>query len=151
MGNTFKKTTGETLSIDDLFGWLEARRREVSSMRHWVPNVRWLSPNCSIGLAIATAVGLDGEDYEWMRLYVVEYSDGLVASIRQFELDDEEAAFAYADTLVTPQASRLAIANRASEMWPAGITALWARDVDGFLRLFSDNYVYDDRRRMGGN
>ena len=49
------------------------------------------------------------------RLYVGEFRDGLLASVRQFELDDEEAAFAYAETLITPRPSRLAVTNRASE------------------------------------
>ena len=108
-------------------------------------------PDVCIGLTDSQAVGLDGEAYGWTRLDVGEFRDGLLASIRQFEVDKEDAAFAYAATLLAPQPRRLAITNRASQISPAGVAALRARDVDGALRVFSNNFVYDDRRRMGGN
>jgi hypothetical protein len=42
-------------------------------------------------------LGRDGEQYAWTRLVVNEISDGLLASMCEFELEDEEAAFAYAE------------------------------------------------------
>ena len=144
--------TSSELSVDDLFRWLQERGRQVSSVRHWIPVLRWLSPNCCVGLGDARAVGLDGEDYEWTRLYVGECRDGLLASVRQFELDDEEAAFAYADTLVAPPPSRLAISNRASEL----VRRLVAGDAVPRRRRRPSTatrieFVYDDRRRLSGD
>ena len=49
------------------------------------------------------------------RLHVSEVRDGRLQSICQFEIDDEEAAFAYAEERVRATASRLAVTNRASE------------------------------------
>jgi hypothetical protein len=43
------------------------------------------------------AVGLDGEQYAWTRLSAVEFRNGQMASEREFDLDDERAAFAYAE------------------------------------------------------
>jgi class 3 adenylate cyclase len=98
-------SSNQSVDVDDLFRYLQERARQVASVRHVVPTIRWLSPDCLIGIGDARAVGLDSEDYEWMRLYVCEYRDGLLASVRQFELDDEEAAFAYAESLVAPRLS----------------------------------------------
>ena len=44
-----------------------------------------------------------------------EVRDGRLQSICQFEIEDEEAAFAYAEERVRATASRLAVTNRASE------------------------------------
>jgi len=38
-----------------------------------------------------------GEQYAWTRLVVMETRDGRIASMCEFELDDEEAAFAFAE------------------------------------------------------
>jgi hypothetical protein len=43
------------------------------------------------------AVGHDGEEYAWTRLSVVTFRDGQMASACEFDLDDEAAAFAYAE------------------------------------------------------
>ena len=84
-----------------------------------------------------------------MRLYVAEFRDGLIASVRQFELDDEEAAFAYAETLVTPPPRRrLAVSNRASETGEASLLAMQSHDIDAVAAIFADQFVYDDRRRL---
>ena len=141
-------------SIDELFRWLEERARQVSSLRNWISAIRWLSPNCSVVLSHATAVGLDGEDYEWTRYSVGEYRDGLVASVRQFDVDvdDEDAAFAYANTLVaSPPPSRLAITNRASEGAAASWLTMRAGDVETLADSYADQFVYDDRRRLSGD
>ena len=144
--------TSDHLSIDELFQWLQERARQVSSIRHSVSAICWLSPDCCIGIGDAKAQGLDGEQYEWTRLYVGEYRDGLLASIRQFELDDEDAAFAYAETLVAPRTSRLAVANRASEAAAASWLAMQeAHDVDALVKGYADQFTYDDRRRLSGD
>ncbi len=70
---------------------------------------------------------------------------------RQFELDDEEAAFAYAEALVAPRPSRLAVTNRASESVDALIVAMQAHDLDSAIAVHSDRFVYDDRRRLSGD
>ena len=41
--------------------------------------------------------GPDGETYAWTRLIVCEVRDGRFASVCQFDAEDEEAAFAYAE------------------------------------------------------
>ncbi|MEY2433790.1 MAG: hypothetical protein QOC92_3515, partial [Acidimicrobiaceae bacterium] len=143
-------TTGEH-SVDDLFRWLRERRRQVSSVRNWASVVRWLSPDVCIGLTDSRALGLDGEDYGWTRLYVCNYRDGLVASVQQVDLDDEDAAFAYAESLVRPQSSRLAVSNRASESVAALIVAMQAHDLDAYIALHSDRFAYDDRRQLSGD
>jgi hypothetical protein len=43
------------------------------------------------------AVGQDGEQHQWTRIYVSEVRDGRVASVCQFDLEEEAAAFAYAE------------------------------------------------------
>ena len=48
----------------------------------------------------------------------------------QFDLEDEEAAFAYAEERVRATTSRLAVTNRASETVEAGWRAMQAHDVD---------------------
>jgi hypothetical protein len=45
------------------------------------------------------AVGLDGEQYSWTRLYVGELRDERLASLCEFELEDEDEAFEYAEEL----------------------------------------------------
>ncbi|MDQ1447044.1 MAG: hypothetical protein QOC79_15, partial [Actinomycetota bacterium] len=109
------------------------------------------SPNCCIGLGDARAVGFDGEDYEWTRLYVLEFRDGLLASVRQFELDDEDAAFAYAETIITPETSRLAVSNRASRTLEQAIKAMQAHDADTTAGFYAERFTYDDRRQLSGD
>ena len=138
-------------SVEELFRWLEERERQVSSQQRWNLVLRWPSPNCSLSLGTVRAVGLDGEAYEWTRIYVCEYCDGLFASLREFEPDDEDAAFAYADTLVAERSSRLAVTNRASESVDALMMAMEAHDLDSAMAVHSDRFVYDDRRRLSGD
>jgi class 3 adenylate cyclase/ketosteroid isomerase-like protein len=123
----------------------------VASSRTWNSAVCWLSPVWGVTRQDREAVGHDGEQYAWTRLAVVELRDGIVASVRHFELDDEGAAFAHAEELAAAAGSRLAVANRASEAWRAMFTALQAHDVEGGMAFFSDRVVYDDRRRLSGD
>lgn len=46
------------------------------------------------------ALGPEGEQYAWTRLLVIEVRDGRLASMCQFEIDDEEAAFAFCEERV---------------------------------------------------
>jgi hypothetical protein len=69
----------------------------VRSARTWLSAVCWVSPAWAVTRLDREAVGRDGEQYAWTRLVVNEISDGLLASMCEFELEDEEAAFAYAE------------------------------------------------------
>jgi hypothetical protein len=72
----------------------------VAALREWHSAICWLSPTCCVIRHERAAVGRDGEQYRWTRLLVVEFRDGWVASLCEFEIDDEEAAFAYAEERV---------------------------------------------------
>jgi hypothetical protein len=69
----------------------------------------------------------------------------------QFELDDEEAAFAYAEERMLAASSRLALTNRASEVADGLVAAFHARNIDAAVDAYSDPLVYDDRRRLSGD
>jgi len=123
----------------------------VASTRIWHSAVCWLSPTISVGRNEREAIGHDGEMYAWTRLYVFEFRDGRVASMWEFGVDDEDAAFAYAAERVQAAASRLAVTNLASRMFEAGQRILKARDTDAAVACYAETFVYDDRRRLGGN
>ena len=74
----------------------------------------------------------------------------MLASVCQFD-DDEEAAFAYAESLVTPRPSRPAISNRASQTMNDAANAMRARDVHAVVGFYADKFTYDDRRRLSGD
>ena len=111
----------------------------------------WVSPNWCVARCDRDAVGEDGEHYTWHFLIVFEFRDGHVASMCEFELDDEDAAFAYAEDRVRASTSRLRISNRASEIAESASQALRAHDVDALRVDPSDHFVYDDRRRISGD
>jgi hypothetical protein len=69
----------------------------VASARIWHSALCWLSPTLAVGRFERDAVGRDGERYAWTLIDVAEIRDGQVALTCQFELDGEEAAFAYAE------------------------------------------------------
>jgi hypothetical protein len=69
----------------------------VASVRVWSAAVCWLSPTWVVDRLERTAVGRDGEQYAWSMLLVTEVRAGRMASMCIFEVDDEEAAFAYAE------------------------------------------------------
>jgi hypothetical protein len=68
-----------------------------------------------------------------------------------FEIDDEEAAFAYAEERVRAASSRLAQTNRASEVMYRTLGASKARDFDAVAAAYADQFVYDDRRQLSGD
>ena len=130
---------------------LEELKTWVASWGSWHSAMCWLSPTCCVSRNERTAVGHDGEQYAWTRLYVVEVRDGRNVASCEFEIDDEEAAFAYAEERVRATASRLAVSNRASRTSEAVLRAMQARDTDGTAACYSEPLVYDDRRRLAGN
>jgi ketosteroid isomerase-like protein len=111
----------------------------------------WLSPTWGVARLEREAVGRDGERYAWARLQVVEFRDGRLASLCRFEVDDEDAAFAYAEEKVRAASNRLAVTNRSCATVHAMNTAMQSRDIDGVVQCCSDLLVYDDRRRLGGD
>ena len=122
-----------------------------SSVRVWASATVWQSTTCSVARVERAATGGDGERYEWTRILVVGHLDGRIGSICQFELDDEEAAFAYAEEQIRAGDGRLNLNNRASRAADAVGRALQNRDADGAAMPYSDSVVYDDRRRLHGS
>jgi hypothetical protein len=137
-------------SLTELRATFEALDAMVASTRTWLSAVCWVSPGWTVTRFEREAVGRDGEQYTWTRLLVAEIRDGRLVSMCGFELDDEEAAFAYAEERVRAAASRLVVANRASNNVDAGWLAIRAHDVDALVALYSDPFEYDDRRRLSG-
>ena len=135
-------------TVDDMFEWLRERGQQVVSQRHWCPAYRWLSATCAVGLVEVSAIGIDGELYLWTYHTVSQFRDGLIASIREFDTEDE--AFAYAESVVAP-ASRLAVANRASAVNGRILAGMQAGDPDATADHWADRFVYDDRRRFSGD
>ena len=105
----------------------------------------WLSPTWVVARQHREAVGRDGERYEWLRFHVGEVRDGRLASMCEFEIDDEEEAFAYAEERVRATTSRLAVTNRASET--ADVSWRLCDDVDAAVaatRIRSCTTIGDD-------
>jgi hypothetical protein len=128
---------------------LEELAAMVASVRMWFSAVRWLSPACCVIRQERKAVGLDGEQYGWARLYVCEVRDERVASMCEFELENEDAAFTYAEELVAARPSRLVVATPATESerrWFQSVTR------DGFEAapplLINEQFQVIDRRAM---
>lgn len=140
----------EERSVDELFAWQDERARQLSAMQIWAANIHWISPNCGVSFIEIHGTGTDGEEYDWSRIYASEYRDGLTVSVREFDVDDENAAFAYAESLVTPKQRRLAVDNAASRAIDRAIKGLWANDSDAINAVFSPRIVYEDRRPVAG-
>jgi hypothetical protein len=77
--------------------------------------------------------------------------DGLARSVCEFDVEDEDQAFAYAEECMRAASSRLALTNRATESNEAARLAMRAHDVDGVVKCYSDRCEYDDQRRLGGD
>jgi class 3 adenylate cyclase/ketosteroid isomerase-like protein len=123
----------------------------VTSVRTWQSAVCWLSPTVVIGRFEREALGHDGEQFAWSHIHVNEFRNGRLTWACLFETEDEEAAFAYAEERLRATVSRLAVANKASERWDALWRAGRAHDVDAMVECYAEPFVYDDRRRLGGN
>ncbi len=148
--NRSRSAFGDRSTSDLRTSWGELDRM-ISSSRTWQSAVCWLSPQWSVSRLEREGVGHDGEQYTWAFLLVAQTKDRRTASLCQFELDDEEAAFAYAEEQMRATTSRLAVTNRASEVVGVAFRALQAGDADVMVAQFSDSFVYDDRRRLSGN
>ena len=103
-------------SLAELRSSIEDLDAMVASARTWHSAVVWVSPTCCIGRHEREAVGHDGERFTWTRVLVFEVRDGRMAAMCAFELEYEEAAFAYAEERVRATASRLPVTNRATEV-----------------------------------
>ena len=106
--------TAQERSLDEFFQWQRERSGPGLVGQYALSAAHWLSPACGVFLADVQARGTDTENYGWARIYVAEFSGGLLASIRQFE--DEGAAFAYAEERIRVPASRQRFSNRASDV-----------------------------------
>ena len=101
----------------------------VASVREWASAICWLSPNWSSPAMSGRPSG-GRRTIHVALLLVIEVRDGRLASMCEFDLDDEEAAFAYAEERVRAATSRLAVSNRASDVADLIVEALRAHDVD---------------------
>lgn len=138
-------------SADDLrSGWGHLDTL-VSCSRTWPSVVCWLSPQWSVSRVEREATGDDGELYTWTFVLVAEVRDGRTNSLCQFDIEDEEAAFAYAEERVRAANSRLAVKNRAADVVEAGWQAMRSHDVEGLVATYADAFVYVDRRRLSGD
>ncbi|OBF37677.1 hypothetical protein A5724_10910 [Mycobacterium sp. ACS1612] len=131
-------------SADELFTM-------VAWTRSWHSAVHWVSTTIGVARDEREAVGHDGERFAWTRLQVGELRDGQIAAACAFDIDDEEAAFAYAEERVRATSSRLAVVNRASRASDALGEATARADVDGIVACYADDFVFDDRRRLTGD
>ena len=129
---------------------LEELSSMIESSRTWNSVLHWLSPTHCVARNEREAIGHNGERYAWTRISAAEVRDGQVVFVRQYELDDEDAAFAFAEEQMQGTTSLLALRNRASETWAAGWQAMRSRDAGALLAIYSDQFHYDDRRRLGG-
>ena len=123
----------------------------VASAQTWHSAVRWVSPTFCVTRNEREAIGRDGEQYAWTRLAVVEFRDGRMTSECEFELDDEEAAFAYAEERGRATGMRLAVINSATQRVDALMRAALTRDADAMADCYSEGFEYDDRRKLSGN
>jgi ketosteroid isomerase-like protein len=138
-------------SIAELRAALEDLHATMTSVRTWDSVECWISPTCCVGRNERRGVGPDGEEFAWTRIYVGEVRDGRVARACEFDIDDEDAAFAYAEQRARETTSRLAVSNRASRAGEASMRSMNAGDAATFATLYADGFVFDDRRRLGGN
>ncbi|OBG34540.1 adenylate cyclase [Mycobacterium alsense] len=138
-------------SAGDLRASFEELNATMGSVRMWLSAVCWLSSARGVTRLEREAVGFAGERYAWTRLHVVEFRDGRIESMCEFEVDDEAAAFAVAEERVRAAASRLAVSNRTSRAMDGLIDALRARDATAAVEFYADRGTSDDRRRFSGD
>ena len=138
-------------SAAELRATFEELSERVATSRTWLSAMHWFSPAWVVVRLEREATGPDREHYQWLRVHVIGFEDGRVASVCQFEIDDLELASAYAEEQARATASRLAVDNRASDAGHAITRAMCATDVDSAVGRYADDFVYDDRRRLGGD
>ena len=127
----------EERSVDEFFDWLGERASQLSAMPMWVATVHWISPNFLVCFTEIEGIGTDGEEYNWSRVYASEYRDGLAVSVRSSPSRKRMAAFAYAESLVSPKQRRLVVDNAASRAIDRAIAGMRAGDADAVNSLFS--------------
>ncbi len=137
-------------SIAEFRASIEELSSMVTRARQWHSVICWLSPTCCVTRSEREALGRDGEQYRWTWIYVSEIRDGQATTLCQFDIDDEQAALAYADELMRASTSRLTVANRASRTMRTLVAAMNANDLEATLKCLSDGFTYDDRRRLAG-
>lgn len=143
--------SAEERTLSEFFRWGADRVEQAPSLRHWLSSLVVLSANCVVGRIEVQELGSDRDGYSWPRLMVTEFSGGRFAHIRQFDLDDEDSAFAYADEIVAKHASRLPATNIATEVGATVIRGLRSADFDLIVECYSEDYVNDDRRQVNGD
>ena len=95
-------------TIDEVVAWWRDRAGQVESVRNWNSAIEWISPEVTVATGEARGISRDGAEYAWSGIYVGVFRGGLFESIYGFELEDEDAAFAYAESLVAQRHRRLA-------------------------------------------
>ncbi|MFI5506966.1 ATP-binding protein [Mycobacterium sp. NPDC051804] len=138
-------------SASEFRAGIEELQSMVTRMRIWYSATSWPSPTVTVSRYEREATGHDGEEYTWSGLNVVEIRDDRIMSMCQFDIEDEEAAFSYAEEQIRTAASRLGVRNQASERAHAAIKAAQEHDADAMVDCYTEDFVYDDRRRLGGN
>ncbi len=92
---------GGDRSAADLRVTYEDLTAMMESTRIWHSSIHWLSPTVAIGrFEGGEAVGRDGKRHAWSFVDVAGVLDGRLDWACQFDLDDEAAAFAYAEQRV---------------------------------------------------
>ncbi len=86
--------------VSDLAVSFKTLAAMVATVRMWPAVTCWLSETCAVVRLEREAVGHDGDQYHWTWISVHEIRDGRFVSACLFDLDDEEAAFAYAEERV---------------------------------------------------
>ena len=138
-------------SVSDPAASYEDLNALVGSTRLWPSAFRWLSPKLVVSRLDREAIGRDGEQFSWTWILVSELRDGRFGFACLFELEDEDAAFSYAEERMRAQASRLPMTNQADLTWQAYWAAMRRHDHDGALECCSEGIVYDDRRSITGD
>ncbi|MGV1089067.1 MAG: nuclear transport factor 2 family protein, partial [Mycobacterium sp.] len=136
-------------TIDDMVAWAAERSRMVTAQRSWMPVVQWLSPRCAVAAVQISARGPDGENYQWSLPFVSEFRDGLLASCREFETEDE--AFAYAEDVAAREGGPLELSNKATAAYAVGLAASRAGDLEFAVARSSPAVLVEDRRRLCGD
>lgn len=135
-------------TVEDVFAWLDERGQQVTAQRHCAPVLQWVSRDCAVALTAISATGLDGEEFLWESAIVGQYCDGRLASVREFDTEDE--AFAYAEAIVTAP-PLLATINRASVAGHRLIGHVRNGEFEAASDCYADHPVYEDRRHISGN
>jgi len=138
-------------TVDDVVAWWRERADQVGSVQYWNSAITWLSPEILISTGEARGITSDGAEYAWSGgIYAGTFRDGLLESVCAFEPKDEDAAFAYAESLVAQRNHRLVGSNAASRMAVRLLTGFQANDAGAVMDHYSTRITYEDRRPLAG-